>query len=309
MADPPPGASEEARFAALAAARGLRPVGRGHLDRSLRGLAAFFARAGLRDEVAARSSPLQGVDPRARLLGLLAFLVSVSLARTLPALLLHALLPLAALALSRIRPRELLGAGLGAAAIFTLLLAAPATLNLVVGGEVLLPLIRLEGPRQLGPLPIPEVIGVSREGLLTAATLLLRVLTSVAAALWVALATPWMDLLAALGTLGLPPIVVQVVGMTVRYLHTLQRQVEEAYLGKRSRTVCRAPQGRERAWVAARMGQVWERSLVLMGEVEEAMTARGFTGTIRAARVPRFGLREWSFVAATLLGCGGAHVL
>lgn len=309
MAETVSNTSREAEFAALATARGLRPVGPSHVDGTLRRLAAFFAQAALREQIARRPGILQRVDPRARLLAVVGFLVSVSLARSIPALLAHALLPLVALGLSRVRPREFLGAGFGVAAAFALLVAAPATLNLFVGGTLAIPVIALDRGLRIGPLQIPQVIGVTREGLLGAATFLARVLTSVAAVLWLTLCTAWMDLLRALRAVGVPSLVVQVVGMTVRYLFALQRMIEEAYLGKRSRAICRATTGQERAWVASRVGHTWEKSLGLMTEVHEAMLARGFTGEIHARRAVGFGWREWGLLVVTALLSGAAHVL
>jgi cobalt/nickel transport system permease protein len=97
--------------------------------------------------------------------------------------------------------------------------------------------------------------------------------------------------------------------MTVRYLFALQRMIEEAYLGKRSRAICRPTAGQERAWVASRVGHTWEKSLGLMTEVHEAMLARGFTGEIRARGEARFGGREWGLLLLTGFLCGVAHVL
>ena len=309
MAGSAPHIPREAEFATLVRARGLRPVGIGHLDATLGRLATFFARAALREAIARRPGVLQRVDPRARLLALLIFLVSVSLARSMPVLGAHALLPVVALLLSRVRPREFFAAGFGVAAAFSVLIAAPATLNLFVDGTLAIPLVTLERGRHLGPLAIPQVIGVTSEGLLGAATFLLRVLISVSAVLWLTLCTAWMDLLRALRAVGVPALVVQVVGMTVRYLFALQRLIEETCLGRRSRAICRMPAGQERAWVASRLGHTWERSLALMTEVGEAMTARGFTGEIRSAQGARFGMRERTLLVTTVIVCGAAHLL
>lgn len=309
MAGSRQGSLREDEFAALIRARGIRPPGTSHVDTTLRRLATFFAQAALREEIARRPGLLQRVDPRARFLAVLVFLVSASLARSLPALAAHAVLPIAALALSRVRPREFLGAGFAVAVVFAALIAAPATLNLFVGGTVLVPLVVFERNWHLGPLTLPQVIGMTGEGLLSAATFLLRVLASVAAVLWLTLSTAWMDLLRALRAAGVPALVVQVVGMTVRYLFAFQRMIEETCLGRKSRVVCRLPAGRERAWVASRMGHTWESGLGLMADVGEAMTARGFTGDIRSARPARFGAREWGLLLATFLACGAAHVL
>lgn len=299
--------ARERQFLELARTRGLRPVGRNYADKTLRRISAFFSRSLLREETARRPAVLQGVDPRARLVAALVFLISVSLARSIPALLGHAAIPLVAIALSRIRAKELLGAGFLLALIFSSLIAAPATLNVLGGGQVVLPLLSMEQEWRLGPYVLPGVIGVSREGLLTAATFLLRVLSSVAAVLWLTLSTRWVDLLRGLRSLRLPPLFLQVTGMTVRYLHAFHRQSEEIHLGKKSRSVCKAPMAAEQAWVGSRIASAWDRGLHLMEEVSDAMTARGFRGEARFPSGSRFRARDWGFLAVVILLCAAAH--
>ena len=173
----------ERAFLALVERRHLRPPRNGFLDRTLRDLAAFFAATALRDAIARRPGFVQRVHPQARLLAVLCFLLSVSLASSITVLAVHAILVAAATRMARIRVRELLGAGLLIACIFSLLMALPAALNLVSGGDVVLPLVRLSAPRDLGPVRMPAAIGVSREGLRTAGTFLLRTVASTAAVL------------------------------------------------------------------------------------------------------------------------------
>ncbi|HXZ44430.1 MAG TPA: cobalt ECF transporter T component CbiQ [archaeon] len=303
------GTVQEQQFFDLAATRGLKPVGTHHADNTLRRIAGFFSRSLLREETAGRPSLLQGTDPRARLLVALFFLISVSLARSIPVLLAHAVLPIVAMALSRIRVKEVLGAGLLMALVFSVLMAAPAALNVFAGGQALLPFYSRDQEWHYGPYLLPRIIGVSREGLLTAVTLLLRVLSSVAAMLWLTLSTRWLDLLRALRFLHLPPMFVQVAGMTVRYVHAFHRQSEEMHLGKKSRSVCRSSIAAEQAWVGARIANSWDRSLHLMEEVNDAMVARGFTGEARFPRSSRLMARDWLFLAAVLLLCVAAHAV
>jgi cobalt/nickel transport system permease protein len=301
--------AREHAFLELARMRGLRPVGRSYADTSLQRLAAFVSRSLLREETACRPSLLQGIDPRARLVAVLVFLISVSLARSIPVLVAHATFPLAAIVLSRIRVRELLGAGFLLALIFSALIAAPATLNVFSGGQVILPLFSREQEGRFGPYVLPRVIGLSRRGLLTAATFLLRVLLSVATVLWLTLSTRWVDLLRGLRSLRLPPLFLQVAGMTIRYLHVFHRLCEETYLGKKSRSVCRAPLAAEQAWVGSRIAQAWGRGLHLMEEVSHAMTARGFRGEARFPVRSPFRARDWVFLAVVILFCVAAHAL
>ncbi len=302
------GASREEKFMRLAADRGLRPARTGHIEKTLSGISSFFARSLFLEETARRPGLLQGIDPRAKLVATVLYLVSVSAARTTGALAAHAVLPVLAVLLSRIRPSEFLGAGFLVALVFASLMAAPAALSVFRDGTVILPILRLDAERRLGPLVLPQTIGVTREGLLSAATLLLRVLSSVAATLWLSLSTRWTDLLRALRFFRLPPIFVQVAGMTVRYLHSLLRQAEDIHLGRKSRTVCRGKIASEQAWAGSRIARSWERSLHLMEEVSAAMKARGFTGEAKFPADARFRRPEWALVVFVAIFCLGAHV-
>lgn len=301
--------SRERQFLDVVAARRLRPPRNGFVDATLRRLGAFFASAVLREQIAARNGFIQSLHPRTRLLVGLAVLVSVSLAASIAALWAHALLVAALVRLARIRVRELLGGGLLVAAVFSSLLALPATLNLVSGGRAILPLLHLEAPWEFGPYTVPAPIGVSAEGVRTAVTLLLRTLTSTAIVLCVALSTRWVDLLGVLRSLRVPALFVQVLGMTMRYLHLLLRQSEEVHLAKKSRTVCRRSLRADQLWVGSRVAATWERSFQLMTDVTHAMAARGFTGEIRFARGPAVPARDWGVVALACGLCTAAHLV
>lgn len=301
------GTSREEEFLRLAARRGLRPPRPGHVEKTLSGISAFFSGSLFREEAARRPGILQGVDPRAKLAATVFFVASVSAARTTGALAAHAVLPAAAVVLSRIRPAEFLRAGFLVALAFTVLMAAPAALSVFRDGTIVLPLLRLEAEWRLGPFVIPRVIGITREGLLSAETLLLRALTSVAAALWLTLSTRWTDLLRALRFFRLPAVFVMVAGMTVRYLHALLRHAEDIHLGKASRTVCRAGIASGHAWAGSRIAGSWERSLHLMDEVSAAMKARGFAGDARFPAGARFRPSGWALIVAVAIFCLGAH--
>lgn len=298
----------ERQFREAMQARALRSPRHRFLDKALRRLAAFFAASLLREEIARRSGLLQRAHPRARLLTVLLFLLSVSLASSLSTLFAHALLVAGGVRAARIRMRELFGAGLLVASVFSVSIALPATLNVISGGNVLVPVLRLDGPWEFGPYAVPSVIGISGEGLRSAGTFLLRTLVSTAAVLCLALSTRWTDLLASLRSLRLPPLFVHTIGMAVRYLHLMLRQSEEVHLGRRSRTICRRPLAFDQMWVGSRIAAAWEKSLHLMTDVADAMTARGFTGDLRFAPGRALGTSDWAFLLAAALLCAAAHL-
>lgn len=214
-----------------------------------------------------------------------------------------------AVSFSRIRAKELLGAGLLLVLIFSSFIAAPAILNAVSGGEVIPPLPSRDQEWQFGSFVLPRVIGVSRQGLLTVVTFLLRILSSVAAVLCLTLSTRWVDLLRGLRSLHLPSLFLQVTGMTVRYLHAFCRQSQEMHLGKKSRSVCRARIAADQAWVGSRIAAAWDRGLHLMEEVSDAMTARGFRGEASFPPGASLRARDWGFLTAVVVLCAAAHVL
>ncbi len=290
------------------AGRGLAPPGLRAVGKTLRTISSFFSQSLLREESVRRDRFARRFDPRARLVAVLLFLVSVSFARTIPALAAHAPLPFLALAFSRTRPRDFLAGGFLAAVLFTGTMALPATLNLFHDGTIVLPLVRFGVTRTFGPWRIPATLGVTREGLLTAATFLLRVLPSVAAVLWLTLSTLWTDLLRALRALRVPPIFLQIAGMTVRYTHVLLRAAQETNLGKRARTLCRAPLAAEQRWTGSRIAASWEKSLNMMEEVDAAMRARGFSGDVRFPPQARLRGADKAFVAGVVLFCCLAHL-
>jgi energy-coupling factor transporter transmembrane protein EcfT len=278
------------------------------LDGTLRRLAAVFAEAHLREAIARRSGVIQRVHPRARLAAAALVLVSVSFASSLAELSLHALLVLTALPLARIRAREILQAGLVVALAFSTLMAAPATLNLVSGGRVVLPILQFQGTWHMGPYEIPAVVGLSVEGLSTAATFLLRTVTSATVVLCLTLSTHWTDLLASLRSFRLPALFLQTAGMAVRYVHLLLGHSEAVHLGKKARTICRGSLASDQMWVGSRIAAAWERSLHLVTDVTDAMTARGFTGDIHFAPGSACCPADWIFLVSVAGTCAAAHM-
>jgi hypothetical protein len=107
-----PQALREQAYAALVQSRGLCPPRIGFVERSLRRLAALGSAMLLRERIARRPGLFQWLHPRARLCRALLVLVGVSLAHSLPSLCTHTLGAALALWLCRIRPKEVLDAGL-----------------------------------------------------------------------------------------------------------------------------------------------------------------------------------------------------
>jgi len=102
----------------------------------------------------------------------------------------------------------------------------PATLSIITAGHVVLPLWTWHGQPQ----------GFTQQGLYSAGLIITRVATSISLVVLLTLTTPWVRLLAALRSIGVPRIFVLVIGMAYRYLFLLLDTVDAMYTARKART-------------------------------------------------------------------------
>jgi cobalt ECF transporter T component CbiQ len=178
--------------------------------------------------------------------------------------------------------------------LFTGLVVAPAALNLVTHGQIVVPLGTWFG----------HPVGLTRQGLEAAAVIVSRVALSISLVVLLTLTTPWNRLLAALRAWFVPRVFVQVLGMTYRYLFHLVTGVGEMYTARTARTV-RRERGvaSGRAFVAATAGALFGKAHALSEEVHLAMVARGYTGSTRVLRPlrPRVVDAVWAAVCLAVI--------
>ena len=246
------------------------------------------------EDLAARPGLGQRVDPRAKLVGALAWLLAASLTHNLVFLggLYVATVALAVVA--QIPVRSFLGRVWLFVPLFTGVVVAPAAFSFVTAGDIVVPLGHWWGHR----------VGLTSQGLTAAARMVLRVATSVSIVTLLTSTTAWNRLVAALRTLGVPRLFVAVLAMTYRYLFHLLTAVTDMYTARRARTV-RVGGGvaEGRAFVAASAGALFAKAHGLSDEVHQAMVSRGFTGDVPT--VTRRRLRSID-VAVGVLSVAGA---
>jgi cobalt/nickel transport system permease protein len=263
----------------------------GAVEKTLDGLAGLIREALVSEEVAARRGLLQRLDARAKLSGALALLIAAGLVRHIPVLLGLYALTLVLAAASRI--------GLGWFAkrvwlfipLFTGVIVAPAMFSFITPGEVVLPLGHWFGHQ----------VGLTRQGLTSAALIVCRVATSISLVLLLTLTTSWSRLLAALRALFVPRLLVLVLGMAYRYLFVLLDSVAEMVTARRARTIVakRSRRG-ERAIASFSGGALFGKAHALSEEVHQAMLARGFNGEARALKRARIGAVDAVSLVASL---------
>lgn len=266
-------------FTTLKNAKKLRPVGRSYLDRTLLNIARMWDKA-----IFSSRSRYQNkiISTELQIILTLIFLLFVSLTTSLTVLTIYGqiefLLILSLVFKKVFTLKDFLTSGFLVTLLFTLILCLPITVNIFSHLEC--PVIwkwwTFSTTRSWGFIKIPPTIGVTKQGILSAIILLLRVMISVSAVLTLTLSKSWLDLFYALKKLRVPPIILQITAMSLIYLHWLLKRTEDVHLARKARMI-----GRQRIlegykWSGVRMAQAWEDSWRLMEEVESAMLARGF---------------------------------
>jgi cobalt/nickel transport system permease protein len=264
----------------------------GFVEKTLTGGSTLLRQVMFAEDVAGQAGLLQRIDPRAKIVSLLVLLVGASLLHTIPALLATYALALGLAALSALPVWFFIKRVWLFVPIFTGIVVLPATLSIVTHGQVVLTLWHWHGQ--------PE--GFTSQGLTTAGLVVSRVAVSISLVVLLTLTTPWVRLLAALRSLGVPRMFVLVIGMAYRYLFLLLGAVTDMYQARKARAVGAARHDRAaRAFVAASAGALLGRSHHLSEEVHQAMTARGYRGDARTLEQPRLTATDVGWVLVAVL--------
>lgn len=254
------------------------------LEHTLQGITGTLERGLFAEEISTRPGLLQSLDPRVKVVSVLALLIAVSLSRSLWVIASIYLLALLLALVSSI-PADFF--------IKRVWLALP-----FFTGMIILPALFITPGPPLVQLPFGLVI--TQTGFTSALFLLLRVSTSVSLTLLLILTTPWNMVLGALTVLKVPDVFILVLGMTYRYIYLLLHIANDMFLSRKSRVVGRMDSAEERRMFAAIGGTLLSKSLSMSSEVYLAMQSRGFRGTIVTLKPFKMKRRDWVWLSVFL---------
>jgi cobalt ECF transporter T component CbiQ len=274
------------------------------VEKTLAGGADVLRQAMFSEDVARGGGLLQRLDPRVKVVSLLALLLVAALVRHVPVLLAMYLVTLVLAAASGLPIGFFVKRVWLFIPVFTGVVVLPATFSFVTPGEVVAPLWHWHG----------HPVGLTRQGLVGAGLIVARVATSVSLVVLLTLTTPWTRLLAALRALAVPRIFILVIGMAYRYLFLLLNSVTDMFQARKARSVAaQADVKAGRSFVAAAAGALFGKSYALSEEVHQAMVARGYRGDARTLERFAPGALDAAWVAAcaalAVLVLGGDRLL
>ena len=266
-------------------AQRIKPRRRSFAERAARDLAQAMEHALDAEAMSARRGFLQGLDPRTKLIGIMALIASGVLSHSL--LLLAGLfsVALALAALSHVITDRMIRHVWLSVLLFTGVIALPATV--LVPGEPLWQLPLLGGT-------------VTRQGLRSAAFLIARSELSATLALLLIVTTPWPHVLKALRSLGVPVVLVAVLGMTHRFIFLFLQTAEQLFEARRSRIVAAMSGAQQRQMAIVAAGTLLDKAIQLSGEVHLSMVSRGYRGEVHLLHEFRTRPRDWVTLSVAL---------
>ncbi|MFN8476701.1 MAG: cobalt ECF transporter T component CbiQ [Kouleothrix sp.] len=264
------------------------------VERTVAELSHAMEQALYAEELAHANGLLQQLDPRVKVVGLLALIIAAALARNLAVILALFVVALVLALLSRVPFRTLATRVWLGALLFTGTIALPAIF--ITPGQVLYRLPLFGWP-------------ITMQGLSSAAYLISRVETSATLALLLILCTPWTHVLKALRVLRVPVVFVVILGMTFRYIFLLLQTARDMFESRQSRMVGTLDSAERRRVASASVGVLLSKTLNLSSDVYMAMQSRGFRGEVYTLDEFQMQPRDWAALAGFLALAGLAFWL
>jgi cobalt/nickel transport system permease protein len=257
----------------------------GFLTKNISGITRTLESVILTEDLCRVPGLLQVLDPRVKLVTFVLFIVVVGLAHSLAILGIIFALILIFSFLSKVSLGFFLKRVFLFIPIFTAVIALPALF--ITPGS---PLVTIAG----------KVI-ITEQGARTAGLLFLRVTDSLSFGVLLILTTPWTSILVALRWLRMPSLLVDILGMTYRYIFLLLHTTNTMFLARRSRTIGTFSSSENRRWLTRALTTTLSKSQHLSEEVYLAMLSRGYQGEIRVLNNLSLKRRDFLWVAFTIV--------
>jgi len=256
------------------------------VERTLATLIRKTERALFAEELAQADGFLQKLDPRVKIVGLLALILDVTLARNFFTIFFIFALAVLLAVFSGVPLRTLAARAWFSALTFTGLIALPVIF--ITPGDALIRLPFLGWT-------------ITAQGLTSATYLISRVETTVTLSLLLVLCTLWTHVLKALRVLRVPIVFVVILGMTYRYIFVMIETAQNMFEARQSRLVGALNASESRRIAAASVGVLLSKSFYLNAEVYLAMQSRGFRGEVYTLDDFQMRRKDWLALAGFLL--------
>ena len=254
------------------------------IQRTIDALSETLERSLYAEHLSEQRGVLQRVDPRVKFVGMLGLIVTAAAARHVWVVVMVAIFALILAFISRIPIIKSFG---------------PIWIGMFIfSGMIGFPAIFITPGPTLATVPWLNW-SISAFGLQSAIFLLLRSEVSITLSFLLIMTTPWMHVLKSMRVIGIPTLVVVILGMTYRYIFLMLQSASDMFEARQSRMIGKLPDKEARRLAAATVGVLLSKSFQLGNDVFLAMQSRGYRGEVYT--LDEFALTRTDYIAIPLL--------
>ncbi|TDP57304.1 cobalt ECF transporter T component CbiQ [Aminicella lysinilytica] len=268
--------------------------GKGFVGKTLSRFAQLFENELYNERYAAGDGLLQSMDPRIKVLVVLAFMVFIGFTDNCIILVAAGTVSALYAAASALPLRPYLRRTWLYLPTLIFILNLPGASSLLTGGTPLFYII------PAGNF-VHEGVYFSTAGLNMALRIALRTGDSMAFAFLLLMTTRWSDLTCGLRRMHLPEIFVSILNMAYRYLFLIAETGTDMMQARHMRTVGAIKSADSRRFVSSRAGQLFIRVHSMSDDIYGAMKLRGYDGSPVNLRELRTGAADWLFVLVNVI--------
>lgn len=266
------------------------------LEKTIDDVAKIIKNVIFSEDIAFRTGFLQKLDPRVKVFTTLTLIFTTVLIHNLSILFFLYLTTCVMAYFSKISLSFFIKRVWLVIPIFTGIMVLPSLLNIVRPGDTLFTLINFGHQIHIGPLTIPAVLTITKQGVWGAVLLIVRVGVSVSLAVLLTLTTRWTNLLKAFRILLMPKIFIMVLEMSYRYIFILLNITIDMFIARKSRTVGKINSKEGRRFISNAIGSLFGKSFTLSEEIYAAMLSRGYTGEPKLINKFKFTILDFQWV-------------
>jgi len=278
-----------------------KPQSFSFIDRTLTNISGFIRNGYLRMEATSTNHLLQRFDPRIKVIFLFWFIIQISFIREIQAQLYISLYLFLLYILSRLTIISIYKRAFAVSFFFGFLVIAPAALNLVTEGKIILSLLHFEHAKQLWIYHIPSEIAITKEGMMIVVKLYLKILNSITLTYLVLYTTAFHELIRALKFFRIPDMLLLIVTMTYKFIFVMAHTVQETYFALKLRWWRKVKNAEADKIIAGRIVHIFRKSWHRYEETFRAMVARGFRGQVNFCYLGKIKKTDIFFLAISFV--------
>lgn len=275
--------------------------GMAFIDKTLISVSGTVKEAYLQAESAEGKSFIYRINPYIKVISLIYLAVILSFTTTLRGQLSATVFIFFIFILARFKKSLIFLKIFAAALLFGLFISLPAALNIITPGKIIIPLVSFPEPAHFWIYKIPDVVGITDNGVQVVVIFFLRILNTIAFTLIAVFTTPVNSFIKSFRVIGVPDTFLLIITLAYKYIFILTAIIEETYFALKSRLTGHIKSKGIRELIGSRIFFIFRRSASVYESTYMAMVSRGYAGKVKLHSEIKFRMKDFAALAAVII--------